>query len=379
MLIRAVLLAVVLALCVPAAARAGHFERFGSTIVFTEDAPGGADNIAAFETPTTIRFTRFGGQTIGPQGAQCALVGLDNNTVDCQKAGVTLLVLNLGEGDDVASVSPALTLPVVFNGGPGRDGLFGGGGFDTFDGGPGDDNIVSRDARAEQVNCGDGNDTAISDDGDNRISCEQVEGDADGDGVRVPADCNDANPGVRPGVIDIPGNGVDENCDAVDAVNSDRDADGSPRPQDCDDTTKSIRPGAKEVIGNSVDENCDGLVEPYPALTGSVVGAWTRAGNGTRNLRLIARGFPFRTVITLRCSGARQCPKTTTRRVGRRRKAVNLHLILGRRALPPRARIDLQITRAARVGRVLRYRMNTPGLPDVEFLCRPPGGKSGSC
>ena len=146
------------------------------------------------------------------------------------KAGVTSVVLNLGDGDDVASVSPAVTLPVIFNGGPGNDGLFGGGGLDVFDGGPGNDNIVSRDGHGEQVNCGDGQDTAISDDNDTRISCEEVEGDADGDGVRRPADCNDTNPAIHPGAVDIPDNGIDEDCNGVDAVNNDRDGDGSPRP-----------------------------------------------------------------------------------------------------------------------------------------------------
>lgn len=379
MLIRALVLAVACALCVPAAAHAtGVFDVVGPTVVYTA-AEGDTDQIAAFETSTTIRFTRFGGADIGP-GNRCAFVGFNSEAVDCEKAGVTSLVLNLSDGDDVAAVSPALSLAVIFNGGPGRDGLFGGGGLDIFDGGPGDDNIISRDARGEQVNCGEGNDTAISDDADVRISCEEIEGDADGDGVRRPTDCDDTNPAIRPGATDTPENGRDEDCDSVDAVNGDRDGDASPRPQDCDDTTPSIRPGAVEVIGNGVDENCDGRVEPFPPLTGSVVGSWTRAGNGTRNLKLLARGFPFRTVITLRCTGARQCPRgTITRRVGRNRRAVNLHLVLARRSLPRSARIVLQISRAARVGRELRYRLGTPGLPDVEFLCRPPGGSSGPC
>jgi len=218
---RALLAAVAAALFWPAAAHAGVFAQVGPTIVYTADQ-GAVDDIAAFPTPTTIRFTRFGGGAIGP-GQNCVFV--DDNAVDCPKAGITSVVLNLGDGDDVASVAQDLTIPFIFNGGPGRDGLFGGGGLDVFDGGSDDDSIVSRDTRLEQVDCGDGHDTAISDDADVRISCEEVEGDADGDGIRHPADCDDTNPAIHPGAVDIPGDGIDQDCSGL------RRGDPRPRPR----------------------------------------------------------------------------------------------------------------------------------------------------
>ena len=181
----------------------------------------------------------------------------------------------------------------------------------------------------EQVNCGDANDTAITDDADVRVSCEEIEGDADSDGVRRPADCDDTQPGIRPGVADVPENGVDEDCSGVDAVNRDRDGDGSPRPQDCDDDNAAVRPGTREVIGNGVDENCDTRVEPFPPLTGSVSSAWSKVGRRTRNLTLIARDFPAGTRIALRCRGPRCPPGAVVRRVRSATRPVDLHVSLG--------------------------------------------------
>jgi hypothetical protein len=385
MLRRALLLSLVIAALAPGSAQAFGFFGFDpatGVVTYRVGTPTDASDIAIFSTGSTLRLVQFG-TGVGPDPG-CVFVGdgsshSDGNAVDCPLAGVSKIQLDLGDGNDIASVNQNVTVPVVFNGNGGNDGLFGGSGVDTFNGGAGDDNLVSRDDKAERVDCGDGHDTAISDDSDTRISCEEVQGDADLDGVRFPFDCDDTNPAIHPGAADIPDDRIDQNCDGVDATNLDRDHDGSPRPQDCDDTNPRIRPGAFEVIGNRVDENCDGIVAPFPPLTGSVSGTWTQVGKRTRNLTLQAKGFPHGTRITLSCSGAGACPRKVTRTVPRRHRTVNLHVVLGRRALPSRARIVLSITHARRVGRELRYSLKTPGLPSMQFLCKPPGSKAGPC
>jgi hypothetical protein len=375
MLRRALLLACLLALVTPATASAGLFGVEGSEIIYTPEGGSGVDQITGFQTATSLRFTRFGSTGLGANEG-CVLV---NDTVDCPKDGITRIVLDLGGGNDVATVSPTITIPVSFDGGSGNDGLFGGGGVDSFEGGSGNDNIFARDGKAESVDCGSGDDVAISDDGDRRISCEQNEGDADGDGARVPADCNDANPGIRPGVVDVLENGVDEDCSGADAPNLDRDGDGVPRPQDCNDTLATIKPGLREIPGNAVDENCDTQIEPLRPLSGTVTGAWVPAGARTRNVSLVAKGFPARTVIRVRCTGT-GCPKKSfVRRVKTRKRNVNLHGALGNRSFRGGVRIELRFTRSQRVGRVLRYLMRTSAAPDVEFLCVQPGKSAGDC
>ena len=201
-------IAVTTALLLPAAAEAGTFGVQNGILVFTGE--GSAESIAGFETSSSIRLTRFAGPELGG-GPGCNVVD-GGQTVDCPKGAISSVRLDLDAGDDVAAVSTAVTVPVTFNGGDGNDGLFGGGGIDTFRGGAGADNVISRDGRAEIVDCGSGNDTAISDDADTRTSCEQIEGDADGDGVRRPADCDDTNPGIRPGAADVPDDGIDQDC-----------------------------------------------------------------------------------------------------------------------------------------------------------------------
>ncbi len=45
------------------------------------------------------------------------------------------------------------------------------------------------------------------------VGCDKV--DADGDGFNACVDCNDNDPNVNPGAFDVPGNGVDDNCNGT--------------------------------------------------------------------------------------------------------------------------------------------------------------------
>ncbi len=87
--------------------------------------------------------------------------------------------------------------------------------------------------------------------------------DQDGDGYGVEQDdCDDQDPRVYPGGVEIAYDGVDQDCDGQDLTDVDGDGYDSLQVDgpDCDDGDPEIHPGAEEV-GDGRDNDCDGLVD----------------------------------------------------------------------------------------------------------------------
>ncbi len=119
----------------------------------------------------------------------------------------------------------------------------------------------------------------------------------------APGDCDDADPSAFPGAEEVAGDGVDQDCDGVDAaacfLDADADGAGGPTPltasdgdcddpresttsDDCDDLDPGRRPGAEEVVGDGIDQDCDGFdaVDCFADVDGDGWGAEPRVSPG---------------------------------------------------------------------------------------------------
>ena len=96
-------------------------------------------------------------------------------------------------------------------------------------------------------------------------------------------DCDDNNSGINPDAIEIVGDGVDQNCDGADVCYADNDSDGfgsqsntvnsadldcsdageSYNNSDCNDNNLTIYPGATEIVGDGIDQDCNGMEACY--------------------------------------------------------------------------------------------------------------------
>lgn len=94
-------------------------------------------------------------------------------------------------------------------------------------------------------------------DGDNYVSCSVL---------GAPADCDDTDLGVNPGVAEVCGDTKDNDCDGQSDENTDKDGDGFGTcsgqgvETDCNDNNPSVKPGATETC-DGVDQDCDDIID----------------------------------------------------------------------------------------------------------------------
>ena len=122
--------------------------------------------------------------------------------------------------------------------------------------------------------------------------------DVDPDGNVI--DCDDDDEYIHPGMAEVVGDGIDQDCDNVDDCYFDGDDDNvgtntvgsaaslscaaelgwAPINGDCDDSDGNVYPGAYDILANGVDDNCDGTELCYVDADndGARIGATVAAG-----------------------------------------------------------------------------------------------------
>lgn len=275
----------------------------------------------------------------GAAGEHDTLLGIENVF-----GGASNDVITGDAGPNALYGGPGLD---TISGLAGNDVVYGGDGRDTIDGGPGsdllygegdDDSINAFDGEPDVVDCGASpDDDAQVDGADSVAGCEYarrgdvpVPVDADGDGFVAGFDCNDADPAINPGAVDVPGDGIDQNCDGVD--------------------------------------------EPVPFVDFGLSLSFSKATTrGRRATRLVLRELPSSHRVQVSCKTtkryAKRCPFTRRTRRPSRAGNVSLTSLFRKRVLPPGTTIELQITAPGFNGRVRRFTIRRVGAVRDQRLC----------
>ena len=117
--------------------------------------------------------------------------------------------------------------------------------------------------------------------------CEDLDGDGYGDPISFACeypelDCDDTDPTINPGAVEHCGDDIDNDCDDLvdidddsDCPCTDSDGDGSFQESycgslDCDDGNNEVHPGHHEVPGNGIDDDCDGRIDEPQCFVGEI-------------------------------------------------------------------------------------------------------------
>ena len=162
----------------------------------------------------------------------------------------------------------------------------------------------------------------------------------------------------------------------------DRDGDGFSPPADCDDRNSTVWPGSREIPGNGVDDDCDGVDKPGKILA-PVPYDWTGTTTGARLNRLRVTDAPPGASVELRCSGGKRkgCP-FKSRAVPLKPDGSASMTKLFKRAFRKGAVLEVWITAPNSVGKVVRFvvERGRNRRPRGRTMCLPPGAaKPGKC
>jgi len=155
-------------------------------------------------------------------------------------------------------------------------------------------------------------------------------------------------------------------------ADTDADGDGVPAPVDCDDHDAGVHAGARDIPGDGIDQDCNGRDAAYPRFAPRTVANWDVYGHAFAIFNsLLVENVPKGTRIELSCEGG-GCRlshwSTTVRRTTRR---LNLLTKLRHSRLRHGSRVQLRLIRPDAIGALHVWRIGPP--PHETVGCLVPG------
>jgi hypothetical protein len=159
----------------------------------------------------------------------------------------------------------------------------------------------------------------------------------------------------------------------------DRDADGVTNDKDCRPDDARVRPGLRDVPRNGLDEDCTGRDASYPRITSRARLRFARYAAYFKVTSISARDVPAGAKVQLRCSG-RSCPfrQGRARAIRRTRSSVSLMTsALRAKRIVPTTTFEVRVTAAGHIGRVMRFRFTRLRRnPTLQTRCLMPGSRT---
>ncbi|HYI19394.1 MAG TPA: FG-GAP-like repeat-containing protein [Solirubrobacteraceae bacterium] len=153
----------------------------------------------------------------------------------------------------------------------------------------------------------------------------------------------------------------------------DGDGDGSPRSADCDDANAGIRPGAVDVPGDGVDQDCANGDAAFPRIKRTV--AYKLGFGNAFTIFSKLRVKPARAGDTVRfaCKGD-GCKRTKSKvAVKKDGGGVSLSKFVKGARLKPGTKVEIRVTRPAAIGHFRRFTVRSGKPPKQTRRCLVPG------